>query len=68
MTGEADVALVMTGLAGAQIAPGLYGMVSRPLVTGQEAAGMTVLALGWSKIAVSGTDTGQRTIPELPAM
>ena len=68
VTGEADVALIVTGLAGAQITPRLDGMVARPLMTGQQTAGMTVLALGRRKIAVIRTDTGKRTIPELPPM
>ena len=41
-------------------------MVAGPLMTGQKAAGMTVLALGRRKIAVIRTDAGKRTIPELP--
>ena len=43
-------------------------MVAGPLVTGQETAGMAVLALGRRKIAVIRTYAGKRTIPELPAM
>ena len=68
VTGDADVALVMTGLAGAQISTCLDGMVAGPLMAEQQTAGMTILALGRRKIAVIRADAGKRTIPELPAV
>lgn len=66
MAFDADVALAVACLTGAQIAPRLDGMIPRPPVTREQTAGMACPALGLRKTGMVGTDAGKRDVPELP--
>ena len=63
---DADVALAVTCLTGAQISPRFDGMIPRPPVTREQTAGMACPALGLRETGVVGTDAGKRDVPELP--
>ncbi len=56
VTFQADITVGMAGLAGSQIAPRLHCMPRRPLVTGQQPAGMAGLALVGGEGGMGGTD------------
>ncbi len=69
VTLEADIAVGVTGLAGAQIAPCLDRVIAGPgRVTGKLPAGVTALALVRGKTGVIRPHAGKGNIAELPAM
>ena len=65
MTLNADIAIVVAGLAGLQVSAGFAGMFSRPLVAGHKSTGMAGLALGSIEVFMSRTGGGQLDIAEL---
>jgi len=66
MTFDADVALAVACLTGAQISPCLDRMIPRPPVSREQTAGMACPALGLRETGVVGTDAGKRDVSELP--
>lgn len=64
---QADIAVGMTGLTGAQITPRLDGVIARPdVMTDQHPIGMAIPAVGRRKIGMVGSYAGERNIPKLP--
>lgn len=62
---NADITIIMAGLACLQIPAGFAGVFSRPLVRGHNASGMAGLALGSVEIIMSRSGGSQFDIAEL---
>ncbi|GAC1466694.1 MAG: hypothetical protein PVSMB11_02220 [Desulfuromonadaceae bacterium] len=65
MTLNADIAIIVAGLAGLKIPASLTGMIAGPLVRGHKSTGMAGLALGRVETFVSRPGWGQFDIAEL---
>ena len=64
---QADIAVGMAGLAGAQITTRLDGVIAGPRgMAGQQAIGMAIPAVGRRKIGMVGPQAGKRNITGLP--